>query len=246
VKKSLPAWAFGVLSVVGVILAASMLLNWIDLGGEFSVRGLSLAWDGNHWLFLVPIAGVALVAAASKRSEFTRLAALFAGVVVAGDVVLDVTTSVVHSGLDTWMILGGATAMIAGASAQRTTWRAVGGIAVLVGFFAPWADFSMFRVLTSDFGGDLGFVRLLWLVPVGGVLGLISAGNKTNGKLAAGAGVLVFGALLGTVATVAYSVFGLGAWAALGASAVALVIAIGAGTAAPAAIVSSSRTPSAK
>ena len=209
-----------------------MLFAWIDLGGEFSQRGISLAWDDNHWLFLVPIAGLALLAAAATRSEFTRLAALFAGVVVAGDVLLDVATSVVHGGLDTWLVLGGAAVMIAGASPQRTTLRIVGGLAVLVGVFAPWADFSMFKLLTS--GYVEGLSRLLWLVPVGGVLGIISfgsAGNKATGaKLAVIAGAMVYGALLATIASVAYSVFGIGAWAALGASTIALVIGAVVGT----------------
>jgi hypothetical protein len=227
VKKTLPVWAFGVLSVVGAVLAASMLFHWIDVGGEYQQRGLSLAWD-DHWLLLVPIAGCALVAAAATRSEYTRLAAIFAGTVVAGDVLFEVATSMIHSGLDTWLILGGAGAMLAGAAPRRAMWRALGGIAVLAGFFAPWAYVSMFDMLRSDMGELTGFTfRVLWLVPLAGITGVISAGNQVTGaRLAAGAGIAVYGALLWVIGSAACYVFGLGAWAALGASTIALVVGV--------------------
>ena len=85
-----------------------MLLNWVDLGGDFSMRGISLAWEANHWLFLVPVVGVALVASAATRSAHTRLAAIAAGISITGYVLFGVARSVLHSGLDTWLILGGA------------------------------------------------------------------------------------------------------------------------------------------
>jgi len=132
----------------------------------------------------------------------------------------------IHSGLDTWLILGGAGVMLAGAGKERASLRALGGAAVLVGFFAPWADASMFKVLTS--GYVEGFtIRVLWLVPIAGVTGLVSAASKlTGGKLAAASGVAVYGAFLFVIGSVALYVFGIGAWIALGASTVALVIGV--------------------
>src|SRR6185312_3959502 len=96
VQKPLPKWALGVLSLAGVVLVGSMLLSWIDMG-DYSVRGLTLAWDENHWLFLVPLAGAVLAAAAATRSEHTRLAALFAGFVVTGYVLFNLAHSIIHS-----------------------------------------------------------------------------------------------------------------------------------------------------
>jgi hypothetical protein len=226
VRKTLPTWAFGVLGVVGAVLVGSMLLNWIDLGGEFRMRGIGLAWEANHWLFLVPVAGAALVAGAATRSEHTRLAAIAAGISITGYVLFDVATSMLHSGLDTWLILGGAGAMLAGTSKERTVWRATGGIAVLAGFIAPWADLSMWHLLTSGYAGEMG-IRVLWLVPVAGVIGIISAGSALKGaKLAAAAGITIYGTFLFIIGSVAWQVFGIGAWSALGASTVALVIGV--------------------
>ena len=225
-KKTLPGWAYGVLSVVGAVLIGSMFLNWIDLGGEFQMRGLGLAWEANHWLFLVPVAGAMLLACAAARSEHTRLAAIFAGITITGYVLFDISRSMIHSGLDTWLILGGAGVILAGVSKERSLWRAAGGIAVLVGFIAPWADFSMWKLLTSGFAE--GFtIRVLWVVPLAGIAAIISAGSAVKGAALAGAsGAAIYGAFLWVIGSVAWKIFGIGAWGALGASAVALVIGV--------------------
>lgn len=231
--KNLPGWAFGLLAVLGVVLVGSMALTWIDFGGMFSVRGYRLALDDNHWLWLVPAAGLVLTLAASTRSPHARLAALAAGLAVAGYVLLGLARSIIHSGLDTWLMLGGAGLMLAGAK-QSPFVRALGGAAVLAGFFAPWADFSMFHSLRLVGGGELT-IDVLWLVPVGGVLGLLGAGNAAKGgKLAYAGGALVYGSFLLVIGLSAWLIFGLGAWLALGASSVALVIAVLARAPAPA------------
>ena len=223
--KNLPAWAFGVLSVVGVVLIGSMALTWIDFGGLFTVRGYRLAIDENHWLLLVPIAGLVLTLAAASRSPHTRIAAIFAGMVVAGYVLLGMARSIIDADLDTWLMLGGAGLMLAGVK-DRASYRALGGIAVVVGFFAPWADLSMFSTLRSGYVGGLVFDSL-WLVPIAGLVGVISAGNKANGaKLALAAGITVYGSFLLVIGATALLVFGLGAWVALGASSVALVVGV--------------------
>jgi hypothetical protein len=233
VQKNLPSWAFGVLAILGLAMTGSMVLNWVDVGGMFTARGISLALEENHWLLLVPIAGVGLFLAAITRSSQTRLAAVIAGVAVTGYVLLALAKSMVHSGLDTWLILGGAGLLCASTGKGKTIPRVIGGAAVLAGFFAPWADMSMFRALTSGFTSGISS-NVLWLVPVGGVLGVISAGNRENGKLAATAGILVYGSILLVIAMVAIMVFGIGAWIALGASAMALIVGVIARAPAPA------------
>ncbi|NVB79816.1 MAG: hypothetical protein HOV81_15580 [Kofleriaceae bacterium] len=222
-QKSLPAWAFGVLGMVGAALVGSMILNWVDLGGDFTVRGYQLALDGSRWFLLVPLAGILLVAASATRSAHTRLAAIFAGIVVAGYVMFGLTKGILTGGLDLWLMLGGAGAMLAGAG-NRTWLRAAGGAAVLAGFFAPWADLSLAGVLWEGDVPGLAF-KSLWLIPVAGVAGLLSAGGN-GAKLSAGAGITVYGAFVLVVGKVALAVFGLGAWVALAASSVALVIGV--------------------
>lgn len=224
-QKSLPNWVFGILSFVGVALIGSMLLNWIDVvGWGFQQRGISLAWHENHWLFLVPVAGAALLATAATRSPHTRIAAIFAGLVVAGYTLFSVAHSLVQARLDTWLILGGAGVMLGGMPKTRSMWRAVGGLMVLAGFIAPWVDYSLFKMLRHDIVAN-GTGNILWAIPVGGALGVFGAGNKDTGaKLAGLGGSLVYGSLLLTIGLVAYMMFGWGAWIALGASATALVI----------------------
>src|SRR5262245_20578608 len=124
--KKLPSWAFGVLAVAGVVLIGSMVLTWIDFGDMFSTRGYQLVLEDNHWLVLVPIGGVVLTLAASTRSPHTRLAAIFAGVAVAGYMLFGLARSIIHSGLDTWLMLGGAGLMLSGAK-DRVILRALGG-----------------------------------------------------------------------------------------------------------------------
>ena len=224
--KTLPRWAFGVLSVVGAVLVGSMLLTWIDLGGEFRVSGLGLAWEANHWLFLVPVAGALLLATAVSKSEHTRLAAIFAGIAITGYVLFGLSRGILKAGVDTWLMLGGAGALLAGVSKERAALRAIGGIAILTGFVAPWADYSLFAVLRSGFADDWTF-RVLWLVPLAGLTGLASAvAGNLGPKLAASSGIAVYGAFLYVIGSVAWAVFGIGAWLALGASTVALVIGV--------------------
>lgn len=240
--KNLPSWALGVLSVVGLVLIGSMALTWVDFGGLFSVRGYRLAIDDNHWLLLVPAAGLVLTLAATTRSPHARLAAIFAGLVVAGYVLFGLARSIIHSGLDTWLMLGGAGVMLAGAK-DRASLRALGGAAVLAGFFAPWADISMFHTVRHVYDDGFSF-NVLWLVPIGGVLGILGAGSAKGAKLALAGGAMVYGAFLLVLGVSAWMIFGLGAWLALGASSVALVIGVLAR--APAAAVAPVATPAKK
>jgi hypothetical protein len=235
VSKNLPDWAFRILSVVGVVLAASMVLNWISVGGHFTKTGLGLAWDDNHWLFLVPIAGIALAYAAGTKSEFTRLAAIAAGIVIAGDVLFEVAKGFIHADASTWLIFGGAGAILAGVNNTRRIWRVVGGLAVLAGFFAPWADYSMWDVLTSLKGGPMT-IRLLWLIPLAGIAAIATANRPDGAKVALASGIAIYGSILWVILWTLNMMFGWGAWAALGASSIALVIGVLAPAAAPKAI----------
>lgn len=221
-QKTLPPWAFPALSLIGVVLVGSMLLSWVDVG-HVRASGFQLALHESRWLILVPVAGVALVAAAAARSRHTRLAAIFAGLVVAGDVLLDLANSIIHSGADTWLILVGAATMLVGA--RHGGWRAIGGIAVLVGFCAPWAQLSLWQVLTHEHIATLK-IDALWLIPLAGVVGIVAAFTQAGAKLSAAAGITVYGALLFVIGALASMVFGIGAWVALGASAMALVIGV--------------------
>ena len=221
-QKTLPQWAFSILAFAGAVLIGSMLLNWISLG-NWTVSGFRIAWEQNHWLFLVPLAGAALLVTAATRSEHTRLAALAAGVLVTGYTLFQVGQSILHSGIDTWLILGGAGAMLAGAPRDRREWRAIGGVAVLAGFFAPWLDYSMFEALRSTHTDGAG---VLWLIPLAGIAGLVATVHEQGAKLTAIAGIAIYGAFVLVIGRVAYAIFGWGAWAALGAGTLALVIAV--------------------
>ena len=222
--QKLPGWVFGVLSVVGIVLVGSMFLRWLDVGAV-QVSGFRMAWHDSHWMFLVPAAGALLVGAAALRSPRTRLAALFAGLVVSGYVVLVLGHSVVSSDLATWLILGGAAAMIAGVAPGRAVLRALGGIAVLVGFFAPWSELSRWHVLTQPHL-PLFIVNLQWGILLAGLAGVVSAFFRAGGKLAAIAGASIYGNILYVLYVLAAAVFGVGAWVAFGASTAALAIAV--------------------
>ena len=101
---------------------------------------------------------------------------------------------------------------------------------MLAGFFAPWARMSMWDFMTSGLfdlaAKEAPYIRLLWLIPLAGVVGLgsaLSSGPK-GAKVSLLAGIGVFGSFAGVLGMLANEVLGWGAWAAFGASTVALVI----------------------
>jgi len=231
--KPLPSWAYSVLSICGAVLVASMLVSWVSAMGE-SHSGLGLAWHDNHWLFLVPLVGAALAITSATRSELTRLAAIAAGVTITGYVLFQFAKSVVFDGgVDSWLVFGGAGAILGGVSPRRSSWRIAGGVAVLAGFFAPWSDHSMFDALTSDevafLRDGLGVtVRILWLIPLAGLAAIGSgvSASTSSGRLALASGLAVFGAVAWTIGSFANLVLAWGAWAAVAASAIALVVGV--------------------
>lgn len=218
-RKTLPGWAFGLLAATGVVLVVSMFFAWIDAGG-FQIRGVSLAGQ-DRWLWLVPCAGLALAITAANRSRHTRLAALAAGMVVAGDVMFEVARGMLHMHADGWLVVGGAALLLLAAPAERRWLRVVGGLAVLAGFFAPWAAVPAYRIALAS-------SPLLWVVAGAGAAGVASGlwSHAKSGRLALASGAAVYAVLLLALADAAYLVFGLGAWSAFGASALALAIAL--------------------
>ena len=227
-QTKLATWASQLLTVVGAVLVAAFFLAWISDG----TSGLSIAWHHEHWLFLVPLSGLALAATANGRSVHTRLAAVAAGALVAGDLMLEMLRGMLHGGLETWLIFGGAAIVLfAGMAESRRGLRTIGGIAVLAGFFAPWTGDSMFKGLLENSGLADAFglsIKVLWLIPLGGAAAIVS-GTMTGprGKwLAAGSGIAVFGSMLWMMGSLANLVFAWGAWATLAGSACALAIGV--------------------
>ncbi|HEV7556868.1 MAG TPA: hypothetical protein VGO00_15485 [Kofleriaceae bacterium] len=213
------------LSVVGCVLVGAFFLAWLDFGGE-RVSGAWLAWDQKQWLFLVPLSGLALAVAAAKQSSYTRLAAVVAGLLVAGDVTWSFLRDVVlGSGADMLLIFGGSAAVLLGASDKRRNLRWIGGAAALAGFFAPWDHDSLFRVLLS---GAFGHMSVLWLIPVAGVTAITSSASSSvaNRRLAIASGAIIGGSVLWSIGSAANSVLAWGAWLTLGASTVALVFGV--------------------
>jgi hypothetical protein len=227
-NKKLAGWATSVLAIVGVVLIGAFFVAWVKDG----TTGLSIAWHQEHWLFLVPASGVLLATTASAKSAQTRLAAIAAGLLVAGDLMFEMLRGMLHGGADLWLMLGGAIIVLAGLGDKQRTLRAVGGLAILAGFFAPWTDDSLWKALRSeeiDFLAQMGInVKVLWLIPVAGVASLAASAmaTKPGRNITAVSGIAVFGSILWMIGSVANLVFAWGAWATLGASATALALGV--------------------
>jgi hypothetical protein len=238
-SKRLAGWAYSVLSVVGVVLVGAFFLAWVKLGDEPS--GLSIAWHQEHWLFLVPISGAALALAAGAKANLTRLAAIAAGALIAGEMAFEMLKGMVHFDLDMWLMLGGAVVVMIGSVDKHRALRGAGGLAILAGFFAPWTSDSLFRGLWS--AGDVAAMfgistAVLWLIPLAGIAAIV-ASNQTGSRgrrLALGAGIAVFASILWFIGSIANMVFAWGAWATFGASATALVLGLVAPDEKPAAV----------
>ncbi len=221
-------WAEGALSSAGAVLLIAFFLPWVSIFGH-SATGLGIAWDDNHWLFLVPLSGVALLGAA--RTEYARLAAIVAGLLVCGDVLLKSTHAMLDADLATWLVLGGAAAMLAGTSQRYASLRALGGLVVLAGFVAPWDSDSMFRSLLDSDKREMAsafgvMMYALWLVPIGAVVGLAASRSAKGKQLAGLAGGLVLAGILIYLGSALTAVLSWGAYATLGASTVALVLGV--------------------
>jgi hypothetical protein len=229
-NTKLAKWASSILVVAGVALIGAFFLAWIRDWGDGGVSGYTLAKD-KHWLYLVPASGVLLALAAGTHSTYTRPAALAAGVLVAGDFAYHLLRDMIHSDLKTWLLLGGAAVTLVGVDPKRRALRAVGGASILLALFAPWQRGSTFE-LTLDLG-DLPTmlaiaVILVYASALAAVVAIVSAFTTASwGKKAAvAAGVTVFVTYFWLLLAVANMFLGWGAWVTLGASGVALALAV--------------------
>jgi hypothetical protein len=128
-----------------------------------------------------------------------------------------------------WLMLGGAVVVMFGSVDKHRALRGAGGLAILIGFFAPWTSDSLFRGLwaAGDVADMFGIsTAVLWLIPLAGIAAIVSS-NQTGirgRRLALGAGIAVFASILWFIGSIANMVFARGAWATFGASATALVL----------------------
>lgn len=224
--KTLPGWTFVVFAVLGAALIGSMALTW---AGEdpFAVSGYVLATQFSKWLLLVPISGVCLLLLALTKSPHVRLAALAAGVVTVGYLLFVIALSMMHGGADLYMIIGGATALVIARKPQRAPLRALAGLVIIVGFFAPWTARSAFRFLIQEHTGLELFIHVFWLILVGGILGVASAFAKQKATtLAVTGAVLVFAAFATVLAIAVIFVLHFGSWIALGAGVLSMIVAL--------------------
>jgi hypothetical protein len=69
-------------------------------------------------------------------------------------------------------------------------------------------------------------VRIMWLIPLAALAAIAGAAHPQGNKIAIGSGVVIYGSILYVMFSAAKLMFGIGAWAALGASTVALVLGV--------------------
>ncbi len=229
-STKLAKWASSLLVVAGAVMVGAFFLSWIRDWGDGGVSGWQLAHD-KHWLYAIPASGLLLALAAGTHASYTRLLALVAGLLVAGDFAYHLLRDMIHSDLTTYLLLGGAGVMIAGIDPARRALRAIGGIAVLLAWFAPWQRGAAIS-FTIDFADVFSLLGVAMILVYGSMLAAVVAivsafTDKPWGKTAALlAGVSVFAAYFWLLLTVANLFLGWGAWMTLGASGAALALAV--------------------
>lgn len=211
------------LAVVGCVLVAAFFAPWIDLQGQLKLSGWWLANHEATRLFLVPVLGLALVAAGATRSRYLPLIGAIAAVAIVGSTAYHTVRGVLKFEYGTLITLAGGAVAIAGIGDKRKSLRALGGVMALVGFFLPWGGgdsaWAILRSDEADLARALGLtLSCLWLIPAGALLAIGSTAMGKNGRLCAGLGgaaVLVgFFWFLGSAVNL---VAGWGAWTTLGA-----------------------------
>jgi hypothetical protein len=182
---------------LGATIVAGFFLPWTDFFGTIS--GWSHATDGGEpQLFLVPLAGLALVAAVLLAPRYVPAAAIAVG----GGITawfgyhLAVLCAAAY-GWGITMVVGGAVAAIAGALVNKPSLSAVGGFAMIGGFFAPWIDPGHISGFELARANGLGAIAIAaWIVPIGGALAAYGAGKRAQGrKLCAFGGLAGIGAI---------------------------------------------------
>jgi hypothetical protein len=231
VNTKLAKWASSSLVAIGVVLVGAFFLSWVRDWGDGGTSGWDIARSGKHWLYVIPAAGLLLAATAGTHSKHARLLALAVGLLVVGDFAYHVLRGIIQSNLQTWLLLGGAAVMLAGASPERRALRAIGGVSVLLAFFSPWESRAMITV-SIDFADLFSLLGVAMILVYGSMLAAVVAivsafTTKPWGKTAATvAGISVFVAYFWLLLTIANLFLGWGAWLTLGGCAGALAIAL--------------------
>jgi len=192
--------------VLGAAMVAGFFLPWTDL--MWKVSGWSYATSWGEWqYFLVPLAGLGLVAAALAAPRLVPAVALAAGGGISawfGYHVISVCAAAYGWGIT--VVVAGSVAAVGGAIMQKPALSAVGGFAMIGGFFAPWIDpghISGFQLARTNGLGAIAIAA--WLVPVGGVIAAYGAGQGANGRKLSAFGGLVG---LGSIAYLTYRLLG--------------------------------------
>lgn len=230
------AGAATALMVVGVVLVAAFFAPWIDVMGQLKISGWELAKNDVTRLYLVPVLGLALIAAGATRSKYLPLVAAIASLAIVGTTAYYTVRGVLQFEYGALITLAGGGVALAGIGDQRRGLRALGGAMALVGFFLPWRDgdsaFAMLRSDEADLARAMGIaVSALWLIPAGAFLAIASTVTaKGNGKALAGlGGAAVLGGFFWFLGSAVNLVAGWGVWATLGAGVAAGALALVAG-----------------
>lgn len=187
-----------IVAALGAALVAGFFLPWTDLW--VSVTGWDVATEGGDWwMFLIPLGGLALVAAAVLAPALAPLATLVVGLGVTawfGYYVVVVTAAVYGWGVS--VVVGGAVLAVAGALMKKPAMSAVGGFAMIGGFFCPWIDPGHISGYDLARQNGLGAIAIAaWAVPIGGALAAYGAGKRDTGRSLAGFGGVVGLAAIG-------------------------------------------------
>jgi hypothetical protein len=230
------------LTVVGVVLVAAFFAPWIDIQGQLTFSGW---WIANHdatRLFVVPVLGLALVAAGATRSRYLPLIAAIASLAIVGSTAYHTVRGVLQFEYGTLLTLGGGAVVLAGISDKRRGLRALGGVMALAGFFLPWGNgesaWAALRSDEADLARAVGIsMSALWAIPAGALAALASTLlTKPNGRVVAGiGGAAVLGGFFWFLGSAVNLVAGWGAWTTLGAGVAAGVLALVAAATRPAA-----------
>jgi hypothetical protein len=169
--------------VLGAALVAGFFLPWAD----FFVRasGWDLATDqGETRFFLVPLAGLALIATTLLAPAAAPIATLAAGAGITGWFGYHV--GVVAAEVYGWgitMVVGGSVLAIGGALVKKPAMSMVGGFAMIGGFFCPWIDPGHVSGFDLARQNGLGAIAIAaWLVPVGGALAAYGSSKGEAGR----------------------------------------------------------------
>jgi hypothetical protein len=220
------------LVAVGCALVAAFFLSWTADWGGGGTSGWQIAHE-HRWLYAIPLGGLLLALVAGSRASYTRHVAFAVGALVVGDFAYHLLRGIVQSNLETWLLLGGGATMLVGMAPERRVLRAIGGVAVLLGLFAPWQSHDGWYVSLSfdlvDLVSMLGVaIILIYVTAIAAVVAIASSFTERPwGRTAAMvAGLAVFVTYFWLLLAVAKLFLGWGAWITLGGSAFALVLSL--------------------